>query len=511
MCAKYDLVVVGAGNGGLSAACVASSLGLKTLLVEQHNLPGGFATSFVRGRFEFEPSLHALSGIGTKESPGALAALFQRAGVDVEWCPLPEPFRLIVSDDDEKMDVTVPFGVQEFINKVDEYLPGSGKSVADFFDIAKDVVDGMAYLASSKGNPDRAVLASQYGNLLRTSGVSVEEVEDFVQMPEEARSIVNALWFYLGVDISDLDFQTYGMILYKKLVSGSHAPKMRSHVLSMAFDRKIRENGGTILYNTVVTEINVIDGRVTGVTLSNGERIDTGHVISDVTQHIVYGKLISPETEIPTKQIRMANSRKKLYSGTVVYLGLNKSKEELGLSEYSYFVFPTGDSKALCADACSIETSRAQSTICLSNGVPGCSPPGTTILYILVLHFEESWSQVKPEEYFKVKNRIARDAVEYFERSVGVRILDSIEEIEVATPVTFARYTGSYRGEVNGYAPTVWDSALARALMKPEEEADSIRGLRTCGKGEMGGYLQTLLSGETAAHLAFKDIMEERQ
>ena len=48
---KYDLIVIGAGNGGLMTACRASQLGLKTLVVEKHNLPGGAATSFVRGRF----------------------------------------------------------------------------------------------------------------------------------------------------------------------------------------------------------------------------------------------------------------------------------------------------------------------------------------------------------------------------------------------------------------------------------------------------------------------------
>ena len=43
---QYDIIVIGAGNGGLSAAASACSRGFKTLLIEQHNLPGGFATSF---------------------------------------------------------------------------------------------------------------------------------------------------------------------------------------------------------------------------------------------------------------------------------------------------------------------------------------------------------------------------------------------------------------------------------------------------------------------------------
>ena len=42
---KYDAVVIGAGNGGLAAACRMAKGGKKTLLVERHNLPGGCASS----------------------------------------------------------------------------------------------------------------------------------------------------------------------------------------------------------------------------------------------------------------------------------------------------------------------------------------------------------------------------------------------------------------------------------------------------------------------------------
>lgn len=60
MMKEYNAVVIGAGNGGLSAALAFAQEGLKPLVIEQHNLPGGCASSFVRGRFEFDVSLHSL-------------------------------------------------------------------------------------------------------------------------------------------------------------------------------------------------------------------------------------------------------------------------------------------------------------------------------------------------------------------------------------------------------------------------------------------------------------------
>jgi prolycopene isomerase len=50
----FDAVVIGAGNAGLTAATTLQRAGLRTFLVERHNVPGGCATSFRRGRFEFE-------------------------------------------------------------------------------------------------------------------------------------------------------------------------------------------------------------------------------------------------------------------------------------------------------------------------------------------------------------------------------------------------------------------------------------------------------------------------
>ena len=85
MVKNYDAVVIGAGNGGLVAAARLAKEGKKTLLVERHNLPGGFATSFVRGRFEFEASLHELCGIGSITGKSPLLKFFRRLALRIKW------------------------------------------------------------------------------------------------------------------------------------------------------------------------------------------------------------------------------------------------------------------------------------------------------------------------------------------------------------------------------------------------------------------------------------------
>lgn len=125
---KYDAVVIGAGNGGLTAAVRLAQGGAKTLLVEKHNLPGGFATSFRRGRFEFEASLHELNDFGTADNAGDVRQLFDSLGVTdkIEWFLIPDAYRVICKS--EGLDATMPFGVKAFIDRMEQYVPYSRKS-----------------------------------------------------------------------------------------------------------------------------------------------------------------------------------------------------------------------------------------------------------------------------------------------------------------------------------------------------------------------------------------------
>ena len=77
---KYDAVVIGAGNGGLAAACRMAKGGKKTLLVERHNLPGGCASSFRRGRFEFETALHEICEWAARKIPAAAEKRVRSSG-----------------------------------------------------------------------------------------------------------------------------------------------------------------------------------------------------------------------------------------------------------------------------------------------------------------------------------------------------------------------------------------------------------------------------------------------
>ncbi len=189
---KYDAVVIGAGNGGLVAAIRLLQGGAKVLLVEKHNLPGGFATSFRRGRFEFEASLHELNDFGTADNAGDVRDLFDALGVTdkIDWIQIPEAYRVIVRS--ENLDATMPFGVEAFISKMESYVPGSAPSMRKFFDLAEEIRLAQAYSSSVNGKTDSKIMVSKYGNFVRCGSYSVNEVLRTLKMPQKAIDILSA-------------------------------------------------------------------------------------------------------------------------------------------------------------------------------------------------------------------------------------------------------------------------------------------------------------------------------
>src|SRR5574343_1357463 len=127
----YDAVVIGAGNAGLTAATALQRGGSRTLLVERHNIPGGCATSFVRGNFEFEVALHQLSGLGTEDKPFVMRKFFDKLGVmgKVEFIQEHALYRLVVPGE---LDVTLPASWSGIRRLLQEMYPAESEAIERF-------------------------------------------------------------------------------------------------------------------------------------------------------------------------------------------------------------------------------------------------------------------------------------------------------------------------------------------------------------------------------------------
>lgn len=506
---KYDVVVVGAGNGGLSAAVKVLTAGKSCLVLEKHNIPGGFATSFVRGRFEFEASLHEFNGIGTEEHPGSTRKLFEQLGVadKIEWIQLHNAYRLISQE--EGYDFVMPFGLEAFEKACDKLCANGGEHAHRFFLLCEQIREAMGYLSASKGKPDPSVMAQKYPDFLRCGSYTVKEAFEALQFPQIIADNLNAYWCYLGADANNMSFLHYANMVYSYIADGAVIPKLRSHEISLAFEERIHELGGEIWFNSEVVKI-LTDGNhhVCGVRLKDGRVIETRHVIANCSPHNVYAKLLDAEA-VPQRALQLANFRKFSGRGFTVFLGLNKSPEELGITDHNYFIYDTCDNIKQYETMKNLSGNCGQATVCLNNADPDCSPKGTTVLYMTVLFTSDVWSDVREEDYFKLKNEIARSVIERFEKATHTHISDCVEEIAVATPQTYAGYCGHPQGAIYGYESQPRDGLLNRIQMVEEDRF--VQGLRIGGGwGErLLGFPSSYKSGANEASRTLRDMEKE--
>ena len=510
---EVDCVVIGAGNGGLVSGVRLAQAGVKTLMIEQHNIPGGYASSFTRGRFEFEVALHEIAGIGTPDNPGEIRDLFEnKLGVFMNWHQVPEAYRIISKDGiHPDIDAMMPFGIQKYIDKVEEIVPGSREKLTELLALCKEVLDAINYLATHQEDPDLGYVLMNFSNFIKTAGYTVDQVYDALKIPEDVQRILNAYWSYVGTSTKNMGFSIYGLMMYTLINDGAYVPDHYSHYYTSALEKIYRALGGELWFNTKVTQIIMEKGEIQGVVTNRGERIKTSKVISNASPLLVYNHLITPKSEVPAAALKNINARKPGFSCFVIYLGLDKTPEELGLKGYSTMCFTTNSVDEAYHSYEKLSASKQPNVICLSNVYKDACPEGTSVLAFCFLHDPKAWANVKPEDYFKIKNKIAKDTIEQYEKLAGVKIQDAIEEVEVATPITMAQYTGGYNGVVYGFEQDPWDSLIARMMTLNDEKY--IKGLEMAGGFSMfvHGYQFTLLSGDFASASIIKQLKEEKK
>lgn len=510
---KYDVIVVGAGNGGLVAAATCAKEGFKTLLLEKHNIPGGCATSFRRGRFEFEPSLHELCGVGTDENPDNVITIFNNLGAKVDWRYEKDCLRVILKGKKEgeiEYDVTLKATREGFLDSMEKAVPGCRESVAKLFALADTTNDALASM-EGKDVPNILQLLTKYSDFIKCGSHSTEEVMNACGIPQKAQDILNTYWGYLGVPTDDLNGMHYISMVDSYVSSLPAMPFKRSHELSLAFCKVIYENGGDIWYNSEVTDLiteKLEDGSIKVIGVKVGDKeLYAKEVISNVIPNNIFNML---GDRAPEKDRKLANARELGMSIFAVYLGMDCPMEDLKVTDYTVFVTTTPNAREQYnrgADGFYIVN-------CLNKVIPDCTEKGTCSLFFTMPMFDKDFPKdLKVEDYKKWKNDFALKYIKDYEKLMGIDILSHIEEISIATPVTFARYLNTPKGEIYGYQNLGWDNVLLRSVFNNIGLDNSIKGLTYVGgHAQMGdGYSSAYTTGRDNGNKVVKRLKEENK
>jgi len=488
---EYDAVVIGAGNGGLTAAATMAQKGLNVLLLERHNIPGGAATSFCRGRFEFEVALHQLSGLGTPQKPGLLRMQLDKLGVtdDLEFVELSDLYHVALPDG---FRITLKTDRDETIAVLQEKFPYEREAIQNFFDLmaayANDMIGAFIF---RDPEPSR----EKYPNLYKYAFRSSKKMLDEYFSDPLLKAILSVYWGYLGVPPTRLAFGYLSMIFFQYMEFKPYHVKGGSQALSNAILNKFLSYGGTARFNCGAKKIIARDGQLKGVVTDNDETISTEFVVSNASQISTYTRLLAQEHVSQDSMLEM-KGRNLSSSAFTMFIGFDCEPEQLGIAESTNFLMTSSDISDTILDRMQRLDIQDELMVlsCYDIADPEFSPPGTCQANVVTLKYGEPWLRIPPRQYHDVKYRCAESMLKRIEQ-IYPAARNHIEEIEVGTPLTHMRYLGHPEGAIYGYEQLTKDS-----LFFQPGRYSSIKGLFFAG-GWSGdcGFEPTLRSGISAA------------
>ena len=187
----YDVIIIGGALAGMSAALQLQAKGVKDILIlEKHNLPGGLATDYVRNGFEIEATLHEMMSIGTKDHRLKVGQFFDDMGVDIDWLPVPECYRVALPN--SGIDKILHEGYERAAREVDEVVPGAFEKVHELLLLCRRVYDSMNILSVTPMSKVQMLL--KHPDFVKTVGYSATEVIDTFGLPKKAVDTWATAW-----------------------------------------------------------------------------------------------------------------------------------------------------------------------------------------------------------------------------------------------------------------------------------------------------------------------------
>ena len=429
---KYDVIVIGAGLGGLTAGAKLAREGMKVLVIEQHSQPGGCATSFRRGDFTLEVGLHEMDGPGSRDTKNRIFSELDVTG-NVEFIHVPEFYRFIRGD----LAVTIPHDPQLAAARLTEMFPEEKEGIAKYFD----------QLLSPKKKPAGETEPDK----------SVGSFLDSIISNDDLKLILLGNLGYFHDDPYSLSLIYYSVAEGSYYTNGASFIKGGSQRLSDHLAGYIRSHGGEVLLNHVVTGVTVEAGRATGVTFrkrggksQNPEEATADEIVANCSIPALADMLPPEQGALLREEYSGLNTGASLLT---VYFGFDRPLKELGHSYYSAFIYDRSvRSQADIAANNRDDFSRRSFTFVDYGQVDsGLAPEGKSVGAICCIDYLADWEDLGSEEYKLKKEYVAQTFIDRLGEVIpGIR--DIIGYYEVGTPVTVKRYTLNPGGAVYGFA-----------------------------------------------------------
>ena len=421
---SYDLVVIGSGLAGMTAANILGRAGHKVLLLEQHFQLGGLATTFKRpGGIIFDVSLHGFP-VGMIKS----CRRYWNAEIADRIVQLPR-----IRFDNPQFQIETTFDREDFTRLLIEKFNIPAENVTGFFDKARSM--------------------THYDGANLTARQLFEEF--FPGRMDVVRLLMEPITYANGSTLDDPAL-TYGIVFSNFMSKGVYTFRGGTDVLIDLMEAELKKNGVHIVRSAAVSRIACDAKKVSGVTFQTkapvsifgGERsemtVRCKSVLSNANLKGTIFDMVGKE-HFTNDFVEEASNVRLNNSSTQVYIALNKGyildEDRCGDLLFTSTAPEFSSEKLLDKNI----TSRT-----FSFYYPK-TRPGTDRCYIVSstnAHYND-WAELDAEEYKRRKAALIENTLDYLERFVP-EVREQLEWTEAATPKTFERYTKHWNGSSFG-------------------------------------------------------------
>ncbi len=404
---SYDVVVIGAGLAGMTAANTLARAGRSVLLVERHYKLGGLATWFRRrGGHIFDISLHGFPVGMIKSCRRYWTQEIADSIVQLKHIRFDNPM----------FSLETTFDREDFTRLLIEKFGISAESVKAFFDAARNM--------------------NHYDDQTTTAGDLFERF--FPGRDDVVRLLMEPITYANGSTLEDPAL-TYGIVFSNFMSKGVYTFQGGTDRLIQLMRKEMLRNGVDIRVSRGVEKILVSpDRKVTGVRF-DGKDVSCRAVLSNANLLGTIFNLVGEEN-FDHEFVEQARAVRVNNSSAQVYMAL---KEGEHIEESTGDLLFSSTAPRFCTD---MLLSRDVTSRTFSFYYPS-TRPGFDRCYVVASTNANyaDWANLAPEDYDASKRDLIATTLAAIEKYVP-NFREKLAYVEAATPKTFERYTGHWGG-----------------------------------------------------------------